>query len=37
MGTYHKVETNSDLNINFNIIFEQTNINRIIDKEKIWI
>ena len=27
MGTYH-VETNSDLNINFNIIFEQTNINR---------
>ena len=30
MGTYHKVETDSDLNINFNIIFEQKNINRIM-------
>ena len=34
MGTYHKVETNSDLNINFNIIFEQTNINRIMRCKK---
>lgn len=30
MGEYHKVETETDLNINFNIIFEQTNEKRII-------
>ena len=34
MGEYHKVETQSDLNINFNIIFEQNDENRIIKCRK---
>lgn len=34
MGEYHKVDTQSDLNINFNIIFEQNDENRIIKCKK---
>ena len=34
MGEYHKVKTESDLNINFNIIFEQNDENRILRCKK---
>lgn len=34
LGVYHKVETNSNLNINFNIIFEEKNDNKIIKCNK---
>ena len=34
MGEYHKVKTDSDLNINFNIIFEQNDENRILRCKK---
>ena len=34
MGEYHKVKTDSDLNINFNIIFEQNDETRIMKCKK---
>ena len=34
MGKYHKVETNSNLNINFSIILKQNNAKKIIKCKK---
>ena len=34
MGEYHKVKTNSELNINFNIILNEHNINKILKCKK---